>query len=63
MSADDTRLRGNKNRPQGSWQLGTFPRKVILQLGKQFVHRMAIGHADITGDDFGTIFANSVRRI
>ncbi|MDC9701470.1 MAG: hypothetical protein PSN37_04515 [Alphaproteobacteria bacterium] len=29
-------------------------------MAKQFVHRIAIGHADITGDDFGTIFANSI---
>ncbi len=56
MSSDDTRLRGHKNRLQSSWQLGT----VILQLGKQFVHRMAIGNGDITGDDFGTIFAKAI---
>lgn len=24
------------------------------------MHRLAIGHSDITGDDFGTIFANSI---
>lgn len=24
------------------------------------IHRLAVGHSDITGDDFGTIFANSV---
>ena len=60
MSGDDTRLRGHKSRLQNSWALGSFPRKVILALGKQFVHRMAIGHADIAGDDFGTIFANAI---
>jgi len=31
-----------------------------MQIAKQFVHRIAIGHADITGDDFGTIFGNSI---
>lgn len=60
MSTDDTRLRGHRTRLQNSWALGTFPRKVVVGLGKQLVHRMAIGHADITGDDFGNIFANAV---
>lgn len=58
--SDDTRLRGQRYRLQNSWPLGALPRKVVVALGKQIVHRMAIGHADITGDDFGTIFANAV---
>ncbi len=29
-------------------------------VGKQIVHRMAIGRADITGDDFGEMFARAV---
>jgi len=55
MSTDDTRLRGNKNRLQSAWALGSLPRKVITGIGKQLVHRLAVGHSDITGDDFGTI--------
>lgn len=57
---DNARLRGQRTRLQNSWALGTLPRKVVVGLGRQIVHRMAIGHADITGDDFGTIFANAV---
>ncbi len=61
MSIDDTRLRGNKARLHGPWPLGSFPRNVVVAIGKQLVHRMAIGHSDITGDDSGTIFANAIQ--
>jgi hypothetical protein len=40
--------------------LGQFPDAVLLEIGKQLVHRLAVGHADITGDDFGTIFAKAI---
>lgn len=60
MSTDDTRLRGNKNRLQSAWALGSLPRKVITGIGKQLVHRIAVGHSDITGNDFGTIFADAI---
>jgi hypothetical protein len=60
MSTDQTRLKGNKTRLQSAWPLGTFPNKVIVEIGKQLVHRIAIGHGDITGDDFGTIFAKAI---
>lgn len=60
MSINETRLRGKRSRLQNSWPLGSLPRKVIVALGRQLVHRMAIGHGDITGDDFGTIFAEAI---
>jgi hypothetical protein len=60
---DGTRLRGNKTRLHGAWPLGSFPRKVIVGVGRQMVHRMAIGLSDITGDDFGTIFANAIEGV
>ena len=44
----------------GPYPLGQLPDAVLLRLGRQLAHRLAIGHADITGDDFGTIFANAV---
>ena len=31
-----------------------------MEIGKAIVHRLAVGHSDISGDDFGTIFANAV---
>ncbi len=62
MPIDETnpKLRGKKPRISGPWPLGSFPDKVIIGIGRQIVHRMAIGHVDITGDDFGTIFANAI---
>lgn len=61
MPTDKTKLRGTKPRlHDGPWPLGAFPDEVIISIGKQFVHRLAIGQSDITGDDFGTIFANAI---
>ena len=55
-----TRLRGNKPRRSGPYPLGEIPREVILGIGRRIVHRLAVGTADITGDDFGTIFAAAI---
>ena len=33
---------------------------MLTAIGRQLVHRLAIGHADVAGDDFGTIFARAV---
>jgi hypothetical protein len=33
---------------------------MAVNLSRQFVHRLAVGHADITGDDFGEIFATAI---
>lgn len=60
MPADTPRLRGNAPRHSGPWPIGEVPRRVLFGIGKQLVHRLAVGHADITGDDFGTIFAKAV---
>lgn len=60
MLSDDPRLRGRATRRTGPYPLGQLPDSVLFQIGRQIVHRLAIGHGDITGDDFGTIFANAV---
>lgn len=60
MSSDKVRLRGRAKRRHEEYPLGEMPDRVIIQLAKQFVHRIAIGHADITGDDFGTIFGTAI---
>lgn len=58
------RLRGGHGGYDGPWDVGSLPDRVIYEMGKQFVHRMAIRDTDaapdITGDDFGTIFANAI---
>ena len=59
-SLDRPRLRGNRPRRAGPYSLGQIPDSVLLEIGKQVVHRLAIGLADITGDDFETIFAKAI---
>ena len=54
------RLRGKANRRGGPYPLGEVPDPVLVEIGKQVVHRLAIGLGDITGDDFGTIFAKAI---
>lgn len=40
--------------------MGQLTDVALFDIAKQLVHRLAIGHGDITGDDFGTIFANAI---
>jgi len=53
-------LRGTSKAREGLYQLGEFPNDVIVGIGRLIVHRLAVGHADITGDDFAGIFANAI---
>lgn len=57
---DEPKLRGNRPRRRGPYAFGQIPDEVLTKIAKQIVHRLAIGMSDITGDDFGTIFANSI---
>lgn len=45
---------------RGPYPLGQVPDEVLHSVGKQIVHRLAVGHGDIIGDDFGTIFARAI---
>ena len=53
-------MRGGGPRRRGPHQLGQIPDEALVQIGKQIVHRLAVGLGDITGDDFGTIFAKAI---
>ena len=53
-------MRGNRKRRSGPYPLGEIPDNAVVEIGKHVVHRLAVGMGDITGDDFGTIFANSI---
>ena len=55
MSLNDPRLRGGASRRSGPYPLGQFPDAVLRSIGKQIIHRLALGHSDITGDDFHSI--------
>lgn len=51
MSSNNPRLRGGAPRRNSPYPLGQFPDQLLLELGRQFVHRLSVGHGDITGDD------------
>ena len=55
-----TRLRGRSRRRSGPYPLGELPASLAVQIGRHIVHRLAVGNADITGDDFGCIFASAI---
>lgn len=54
------KLKGNAKARSGPYSLGEFNDEVIVGIGRQIVHRLAVGHADITGDDFAGIFAKAI---
>ena len=45
---------------RGPYSLGEVSDEALHSVGEQIVHRLAVGHRDISGDDFGTIFAKAV---
>lgn len=60
MSSNDPRLCGNLSRRAGPYRLEQLPDRVLFEISRQIVHRLAVGHNDLEGDDFGTIFANAI---
>lgn len=57
---DLPRLRGSARRREGPYPLGEIPDSVAIGIGRGIAHRLAVGHADITGDDFASIFAKAI---
>jgi len=53
-------LRGQQRRRSAPYPLGQLPPSLSVEVGKLIVHRLTVGQADITGDDFGEIFARSI---
>lgn len=51
------KLRGRSRRRNSPYNLGEIPASLAVAIGKRIVHRLAVGATDITGDDFGEIFA------
>lgn len=56
----EPRLRGRTRRRRSPYPLGEIPHSVAVEIGKHIVHRLAVGNANITGDDFGGIFASAI---
>ena len=59
MSFKHPRLRGSASRRTGPYAIGQIPDKVIRAVGRQIVHRLAIGRDDIL-TDVEMIFAEAV---
>ncbi len=57
---NEPKLKGHAPRRRGPHPLGELPPQLAVSIGQQIVHRLAVGHADITGDDFGVIFARAI---
>ncbi|MYB40438.1 hypothetical protein F4X86_04200 [Candidatus Saccharibacteria bacterium] len=61
MSDDASpKLRGGSGADSGPWAIGKIPDKIIYAIGRQIVHGMVLGKQDITGNEFGDMFANAV---
>lgn len=55
----EPRLRGGRPQRKSPYPLGQFPDEMLIKIGKQIIHRLAVGYVDITGNDFGAIFASA----
>lgn len=60
MSSKPPRLRGGGPGRSAPYPLGEFPEDIGVRLGAQIVHRLAVGAADIEGNDWGEIFASAI---
>lgn len=60
MSSEPPKLRGKAKARPSLYPFGELPDDVVLSIGCLIVHRLAVGHADITGNDFADIFADSI---
>ena len=45
---------------QELYPINQFPDEIIRMIGKQIVYLKCVGRKDISGDDWGDIFANAV---
>ena len=57
---NELRLRGQAGRRRSPYPLGELPPELAVAIGRRIVHRIAVGQANITGDDFGNIFASAI---
>jgi hypothetical protein len=59
-SKNEAKIRGKQKPRNAPYQLGQLPPSLAVAIGKHLVHRLTVGQVDITGDDFGEIFARSI---
>lgn len=58
--SEPPKLRGKSRARESLYPLSEFPNDVVIGIGRLIVHRLAIGVADISGDDFAGIFAVAI---
>lgn len=56
----ETKLKGKAKRRSEPYPLGEIPATVAVAIGKKIAHRIAVGHSNIEGNDFGGIFASAI---
>lgn len=54
------KLKGKKPALKERYPLGEFPPDVVTAIGRWIIHRLAVGMADVEGNDFGGIFADAI---
>ena len=54
------RIRGRAPDREERYPLCEFSREIVAAIGKQIIYRLCVGRADISGDDFGDIFATAI---
>lgn len=54
------RLRDSKKLQAELYPLGQFPEEIIVNIGGGIVYRIFTGRHDLTGDDWGDIFASAI---
>ena len=59
--SNNPRLRGSSGAQQGPWPVGQVPDEILYEIGKRLVHCYAIGRNDISGNDFGDMFAVAIK--
>ncbi|MCS1412265.1 MAG: hypothetical protein M2R45_05470 [Verrucomicrobia subdivision 3 bacterium] len=59
MPFDEPRLKDKGKTHPVPWQIGDIPDRILYAIGKQIVRLLAVGHDDISGADFGDIFAEA----
>lgn len=55
------RLRDSKRlRTSEPYPINEIPEEIIRQIGKRFIYLLCIGRKDLTGDDWGNVFADVI---
>ena len=42
------------------YPINEIPENVIKLIGKQFIYMLCVGYKDLTGDDWGNVFAKAI---